>query len=139
MPMRPADLGKLIAVGLCLICTGCSDSITTNYATRSSAEGALLFERGWLPRIIPESSTHIRVRSRLDTNQAEGEFYFDPPEFESFTANLAVYRSGEKDLDVESLRGKLGSGYVAYRYVHDDSRWIFLIDKNRGHAVFRME
>jgi hypothetical protein len=63
----------LFVLGLC----GCSDVVIKEYPTRADAITDQLFERGWLPSIIPPSSYEIRVESNLDLNVGEGHFSFD--------------------------------------------------------------
>jgi hypothetical protein len=38
----------------------------------------MLFERGWLPDIVPDSSREITINNDLDLNLSKGEFFFDP-------------------------------------------------------------
>ena len=49
-------------------------TVTSKYKNYASAVEDRLFERGWLPTIIPTSSTSIVVVNDLDLNISEGEF-----------------------------------------------------------------
>ena len=52
---------------------GC-DVVTSNYETMQDARNDRLFERGWLPDILPDSTTSIRTSNDLDINTSVGEF-----------------------------------------------------------------
>lgn len=130
---------KCAALMLCLVTSSCSDIVTKNYATRSAAEADLLFDKGWLPSIIPQSSTRILVRSDLDRNQSEGNFYFEPSDLQDFTKKLANYEISNGNASVLGMQEKLREGYVPYTYISGGSRWIFLVNPKQGHVVFAMQ
>jgi hypothetical protein len=128
-------------VTVCLLVLGCTEHVTERYPTRSAAEADGLFKRGWLPEIIPTSSRQIVVSSDLDTNVSQGEFYFDPREFESFVAKLSIFRDGDRGSTpvVRKLTRHRASGYTLYSYVDSGSIWIFAIHRQRGHVYYVME
>ena len=66
-----------------LVC-GCGDTVTSRYETRADAEADKLFQRGWLPSIIPKSSYDITTKNDLDINVSEGQFSFAPNHAEEF-------------------------------------------------------
>jgi hypothetical protein len=78
----------LIAMAALLL-FGC-DVVTSRYATLDDARRDRLFERGWLPDILPPSTRDIRVSNNVDVNTSEGEFSFDPAEFPAFADQLQV-------------------------------------------------
>lgn len=80
---------------MALLLAGCRDAVTSRYETRAEAEADRLFERGWLPSIIPPSSRGIVTRNDLDLNLSEGEFRFDRNEKTAFLKRLR--RAPEED------------------------------------------
>ncbi|MEW6761621.1 MAG: hypothetical protein AB1437_12410 [Pseudomonadota bacterium] len=58
-----------------------SDVVKSRYATLQAARDDRLFERGWLPDILPPSSRDIRTAHHLDLNAASGDFRFTPEEY----------------------------------------------------------
>ena len=67
---------------------GCSEKVQSHYPTRADAETAQLFDRGWLPVIIPPSSRNIKVENDLDLNTSAGEFHFKTNDSFSFLSHL---------------------------------------------------
>lgn len=80
---------------MALLLAGCRDVVTSRYETRAEAEADRLFERGWLPSIIPPSSRGIVTRNDPDLNRSEGEFRFDRNEKTAFLQHLR--RAPEED------------------------------------------
>jgi hypothetical protein len=101
-----------------LLLLGSCDRATRTYATLEDARKDRLFERGWLPDILPPSSRAIRVSSDLDTNRSEGEFSFDPVDFAAFTARLSP------------------TADQRFQYSADSQTWIFSCDPSRGHCRY---
>ena len=67
-----------------MLLSACSDSVTETYVDIKIAREAGLFDRGWLPDILPETTTNLTVSNDLDLNCSEGEFHFDPKDTQSF-------------------------------------------------------
>jgi hypothetical protein len=109
---------SLLVAAVALLLGGC-DRVSSRYATLADARNDRLFERGWLPDILPVSAHQIHVSSDLDTNQSEGEFSFDPSDFTSFAARLQPV--GE-----------------SFEYSAGAYTWIFSCDSARGHCRYTM-
>jgi hypothetical protein len=109
---------SLVVAAVLLSLSGC-DRVNRSYATLSDARNDRLFERGWLPDILPASAREIRVISNIDTNRSEGEFSFDPADFTSFAAQL-------QSVD-QSLQYSAGG-----------DTWTFSCDPARGHCRYSM-
>lgn len=129
----------MIVLALILI-GGCSDTITNHYATRLDAEADRLFDRGWLPNIIPVSAKNIITSNNLDINISEGEFQYDPIDANSFLKNLSPYT--ERKIDISRWQTQIvehkKKGYEAFEYSAEGSVWIFLINKREGHVQYFM-
>ncbi|MFT3992135.1 MAG: hypothetical protein QM680_12065 [Luteolibacter sp.] len=106
----------LLVICTCLLMIACRDTSVTGYQTRQEAEADRLFERGWLPAIIPESSYGIVVKNDLDLNVSEGEFRFKTEDREAFLTRLKRESSADE------------VGFFAYRY----EAWSFLISAEEG-------
>ena len=69
-----------------------SDVVTSRYATLTEARADHLFERGWLPDILPSSATDIRTSNNLDLNVSEGEFSFAQADGAQWFGHLRPYQ-----------------------------------------------
>jgi hypothetical protein len=121
----------VVRIPLLLVVTfllgGCSDSdtVTSRYPLRADAEADKLFERGWLPAIIPASSRDIIVSNDLDLNLSEGEFFCSPGEVVEFVRHLQGGDVSEQ-------------GYRLYTYTDGGCTWTFVVDAGAGHCKYRM-
>jgi hypothetical protein len=110
---------SLIAAALVLSLSAC-DRVSSSYPALADARKDRLFERGWLPDILPASSRDIRVASDLDLNRSEGEFFFDPSDFAAFVARLRA------------------TGDSSFEYSAGGHTWIFTCERERGHCRYAM-
>ncbi len=124
-----------MAVAL-LVGGSCLDVVTSRYETRAEAEADRLFERGWLPAILPSSSRDIRTRNDLDSNHSEGEFAFAPQEAAVFIRQLRRMAAAEVS-GSEGVRF-LERGYWPHAYQDEDAEWIFFVNAEKGHCEYRM-
>jgi len=99
----------------------CHDHVTSRYETRRDAEVDGLFDRGWLPSIIPGSSSKITTRNDLDLNVSEGGFSFDPGDAGEFIRHLSA-----------------SEGSSSYTYEEGHAVWIFHVDVDAGHCRYSM-
>jgi hypothetical protein len=109
-----------IILAAALLSVSSCDVVTTRYATLDDARRDRLFERGWLPDILPASARDIHVSSDLDVNRSQGEFSFDPADFASFTSRLRAKED------------------KTFEYSAGGSTWVFLCDSRRGHCRYSM-
>lgn len=129
----------LIVLNLFLF-EGCNNTATNHYTTRSKAEAEKLFERGWLPNIIPASARNITVSNDLDRNRSEGEFQYDPKETDDFSRYLKPYAGQKLPLSrwQAYINEQKKKGYVAFEYSSDKSVWVFLVNIQTGHVRYVM-
>jgi hypothetical protein len=78
-----------------------SNIVASHYPTLATARADRLFERGWLPDILPPSTYGIRTANDLDLNTSEGEFSFDHSEYVSFAKQLLQYQTTHTSLIAE--------------------------------------
>jgi hypothetical protein len=115
----------------CVVVAGCTDTFTERYATLDAARRDRIFERGWLPDILPASTHSLRVSGDVDINTADGEFSLRTSDFETFHAKLrSAHEVGSLPATAKTRMKELGrSGYAAAAYKHDDYAWLFLCNK----------
>jgi hypothetical protein len=132
---------SIFAIWVILALCGCDpDTVSTRYATLDAAKADQLFQRGWLPDLLPTSSTKIRTNNNLDHNISEGAFSFDPAEANSFFARLAKgapaaspLRDWEKTLRSYSSRGR-----SSWSFSDAGSTWAFFCDAPKGYCDYLM-
>ena len=124
--------------GLHLLAT--ADLVTSRYSTLNDARADRLFERGWLPDILPASAREIRTTNDLDINTSEGEFGFAPDDYQTFASRLSPYspgaaRSKDRDRYVRKMEGR---GYQSGTLSEEGSTWLFVCERERGYCEYTM-
>ncbi|KQA18880.1 hypothetical protein XV92_11635 [Vibrio metoecus] len=102
---------KKLLLTFTLVLLGCSDVVENYYADYQQAQADHLFERGWLPPILPASTTQIQVANNLDSNYSQGSFVIAEAELAQF---------------IEQLEACEFSGL--YRFQAEKSVWSFTLD-----------
>src|SRR5262245_12594457 len=118
---------------------GC-DTVASHYPTLADARSDRLFERGWLPDILPASSTSIRVSNDVDTNVSEGEFRFAPAEFHDFERKLALpstLRSPHASM-ATLIHRREKEGYRVLTYTEGNSVWVFFCREAQALCQYHM-
>lgn len=127
----------LVVLFLAMLVLGsCNDRVETSYATYEEARRDRLFERGWLPSIIPRSSRSIEVISDVDTNTAQGSFEFSAGTDNEFVSHLKECM--KPYLHLEELGDLFQKGYRPFCWEDNGSYWTFYIDRSRGRCSFIM-
>ncbi|ENM5825787.1 hypothetical protein [Vibrio metoecus] len=103
---------KKLLLTFTLVLLGCSDVVENYYADYQQAQADHLFERGWLPQILPASTTQIQIANNLDTNHSQGSFVIAQQDWSKFI----------KQLEATSVTNQ-------YRFQVDKSVWLFTLDK----------
>ncbi|WP_411845289.1 hypothetical protein AAFN60_16125 [Roseibacillus persicicus] len=65
-----------------------SHPVIDHYSTREETQVDRLFERGWLPEIIPDSTFDQVIQNDLDRNTSTGSFFLEKKDLPAFLANL---------------------------------------------------
>lgn len=119
---------SLLAIFALLALTGCSDVVTTRFATLADAKSQGAFARGWLPPMLPYSARSIVERNDLDLNTGTGSFDYDLPEKTDYIERLsragAVSRP-EGDSDILTI-------------ITNGSRWEIRLPRSSGSAEWRI-
>ncbi|ELP8107219.1 hypothetical protein QTU68_004524 [Vibrio vulnificus] len=95
-----------------LVLTGCSDIVQSHYDNYQQAQADQLFERGWLPDVLPVSTTQIEVTNDLDNNTSQGSFLIAEKEMGQFLSQLQPLETANQ-----------------YRFESDNSVWIFTLNE----------
>ena len=131
---------QLVPIMFALSLAAC-DVATDRYATLQDARADSLFQRGWLPDILPPSTHSIHTSNDLDLNLSSGEFRFSSNEFSEFSAALHPYttrrESPLKTLD-DDISRLTRQGYKPYEYTTADTVWVFLCNAEQGVCEYRM-
>jgi hypothetical protein len=115
-----------LALFTVLTLTGCSDVVTTRFATLEDAKSQRAFDRGWLPPVLPDSAKSIQERNNLDLNTGTGTFEYDLAERAVYVERLT--RSGasfaaERDADVLTLITNGTRWEIRLPRVSSQARW----------------
>jgi len=123
-----------------LLLGGCSDTVSKHYSTRAEAEADSLFERGWLPSLIPATSKDIKTSNNIDINISEGEFRYDLKETNEFLNHLKPYTGQKPKLDrwQSYIVKQKKEGYDPFEYAADENVWVFLVNTRTGHVRYVM-
>lgn len=118
-----------IALCLLLIATlpGCIEDKTDHYADLAAARADRLFERGWLPDILPPSTTDLKITTTPDNSTARGRFRLDWNEYAAFRQRLAPHH-GQMPLsgrDARSLRKRVAEGAEATSFSDAHAQCVF--------------
>ncbi len=111
----------LIIISICLVASFYYLSPTTSdtYNTYQQAKANKLFDRGWLPDILPTTTTDITTHNNLDLNTSYGSFIIPINELDNFVKKLTVINGG-------------------YCYQTSDSRWQFDINFTNGKVEYQL-
>ena len=104
---------------------GCSDVVSDEYSTYAQAKQELLFDRGWLPDILPNSTVTIEVNNDLDANTSEGSFIINEPALSEFVGKLKPTESTNQFQFVD------GENVWVFK-VGDDSLVSYTLSKREG-------
>ena len=133
--MRSIQL--LAVIMLSFIAASCSDIVESSYADIDEARREQVFERGWLPDILPPSTKLITTRNDLDLKLSDGQFTIDPKEFFMFQAQTKECTKSRKNVD--ELLDYAKRGYRPFCFSSDDSTWRFYINRETGHCKYQMK
>lgn len=129
---------SLVAVGLVLwFLTG--DEVESSYSSLQSAREDHLFDRRWLPDILPPSSSKIRTSNNLDLNTSQGSFEITPNEWSLLEVKLAP---GSIGAPFANWNGRVADyrerGFRPWHYASSDVRWVFFCKPDVGRCEYVM-
>lgn len=93
-----------------IVLTACSDVVTSDYDTLKQAKQDRLFERGWMPDILPVSTRSITVSNDFDLNTATGHFKISVNDLQTFKQRLKPTDKVDQ-----------------FVFIEDGSQWTFIV------------
>lgn len=139
--MNPrAKTYRLALLAILALGASACDVATTKYANLDEARKERLFERGWLPEILPTSSTNIVTSNNLDLNSSAGEFRFAPGDGDQLrkrtqpgAPDVAPVRDWSRKR--ENLRRQ---GFSEHSHQDAGSKWVFFCKFDQGVCEYTM-
>ena len=131
----------LLLFALILSTSGCgdlSDTVTNQYATLADARDDDLFNRGWLPDVLPPSARNIRTSNNLDINTSIGEFSFSSTETQQLYKLLkpgAPAQSKFADWQ-DTVTSYDKQGFSAWSYQKDEYTWAFFCNSKNDRCDY---
>lgn len=139
---RPKSTVSHILMGLLLAAsiTACvpSDTVTSRYGNLAEARADRLFERGWLPDILPPSAHAIRTTNDLDHNTSQGEFSFSPSHSDRLYERFTPGAPDKPAFDdwAGTVANYARRGYSAWSYRKDAETWAFFCTPNKDRCEY---
>lgn len=100
------EITKLILIILSssavLVFSGCSDNMHSFYSSYADAQEDGVFDRGWLPPVLPDTAYEITERHNLDTNRGTFNFKIDDSQIDAFIAQLEHLEDSMQDNAIRS-------------------------------------
>ena len=78
-----------ISIGVLALSSACGDSTVTRYSTVQDAKNGRLFERGWVPEVLPDTAGPLIEAHNIDTNVRCALAEFPPATFAEVLAALS--------------------------------------------------
>lgn len=130
----------VVGVPLAAIYVRPGDIVCTRYPSLAAARADGQFEKGWLPDVLPASTTYIRTKNNLDLNVSEGMFRFDPYHYAEFVARTRVLRPADAPLAEirKAVAAKRSEGLDARAVVGPAAIWVFFCEVRSGECEYRM-
>jgi len=127
----------LVAVGL-VVWFLTDDVVESSYSSLQLAREDRVFDRGWLPDILPPSSSKITTSNNLDLNTSQGSFELTPNEWPLLEVQLAP---GSIDAPFADWSGTVADhrerGFRPWHYASSDVRWVFFLQARCGTVRIR--
>lgn len=137
-----AAVGLLILLigGIAVLALFPLDVVTTKYTSIQAARDDEVFDRGWLPDVLPTSARNILVSNNLDLNTSEGKFFFDANEADALKARLAIHEIPPAPFDdwKRDVEKKRKAGFEIGSYRDEASDWVFLCKYQLGECEYVM-
>lgn len=120
-----------------LALSGCVDK-SDDYETIDDARKSHVFEKGWLPDLLPASTYDLKVITTVEVSAGRGKFSFDPQDYRAFSAKLSTHDGimSKVDGDNKSIKRLLNEGYEARAYSSGATNWLFLCEQRKAVCEF---
>jgi hypothetical protein len=130
---------RVLALLLVAAMAGCEMDIAEDrYSTLADARADRLFERGWLPDVLPLSSVDIHTVNNLDVSTSTGSFRFLPSEGSVLFAKLTAGVPAQAPFSDWSgmLAEYKQRGFTTWSLRQDDMHWAFFCLPERGRCEY---
>jgi hypothetical protein len=127
LPMRLPSFARRMAAVLGILSLSACESSRFSYSTVAEAREAQMFEKGWLPDVLPESAHSIRITTWVDVGRCRGRF--DLPE-----SDLAAFL---ESLTSERVRFRYDAWQEELKEIEDAGRDVLFYRSDR--AVFAFD
>lgn len=132
---------RLSVLAAALAIAGCYTYVAENrYPTLADAKADRLFERGWLPDLLPPSSFDIHTINNLDASTSTGSFRFSPTDGPLLFGKLTTGASAEAPFSdwPATLMDYKRRGFIAWRHRKGYERWVFFCIAREGRCEYVM-
>lgn len=92
-----AAKSRIVFTFLSLLIFSCSETKDSFYSNITEVRRTSAIDKGWIPPILPESSSEIRERHLIDSNRVWLKFKFDKADIESLIDQLELVKPDEID------------------------------------------
>ena len=133
----PSAFAALVA----MLFTACPPhAVASHYATLADARADQLFARGWLPDILPESTTGIRTSNDMDINRSTGRFRMAPADIAAFAAHSTEGAPAQSPLSgwQAVVAGYASDGMAPWTLRRGGSTWVFFCNASTGECQYLM-
>jgi hypothetical protein len=126
-----------MAVIVTLGIAGCSDVTDERYSTLAEARSAGVFERGWLPDVLPSTAHDLELRNDLDLGVSAGKFSLRADELDVFASRLKLAEAMKSDEHLAAyLHARKLQRSIAGVYVDGPSTWLFVCDRAKAECAY---
>ena len=133
-------LGSLALALVAMLKLFPGDVVERTYASLDAARQDQLFDGGWLPDVLPPSTSQIHLENDLNLNTSSGSFNFSAGEWPLLQSRLTSGALTAPFVDWnDTVEGYRRTGFVPWHHTEKDgnwtSHWVFFCN----HPVGRCE
>jgi hypothetical protein len=105
-----------------------------HYDTLADARAERLFERGWLPDVLPASATDIHVANDLENSTSTGSFDYRVGDDTAMLATMVPAAPEHAPFEdwADIVAKRRADGMLPWTYDAEFEAWVFFCDRNAG-------
>lgn len=122
------------------VLAACGSEVEKNYSTIAAARADQLFDKGWLPDILPDSARNINVSNNLDLNVSTGDFSFNAADWAHFEQRVTAGANPDAPFaDWNSnLKRHKADGDSDWSFQDESTTWVFFCRSAKEHCEYYM-